>query len=291
LRPVTRRLEITRLGEGVAASRLLRPAAAARTAAAVNSFVRLAADNGVTSPVVAGTHALRAARNPDALLARLGVPVRILSGREEARLAYVGALAGIRPLQARTKILVVDIGGGSVELTWGTSTRIWGIRSLPVGAVAMTERFLGHDPPLASEVAALRTALTRRLTPGLARIAGRPLRIVGVGGTITTLAAVEQRLSPYDPERIHRFRLTRRAVDAMTSRLLPMTEAERLRLPGLQPERADIILAGALVLRHLLAVLGCPQITVSEADLLWGLVLEPLPKSPDSLMILPRKHA
>ena len=155
----------------------------------------------------------------------------------------------------------------------------------------MTERFLGHDPPLAAEVAALQTALTHRLTPGLARIAGRPLRIVGVGGTITTLAAVEQRLSSYDPHRIHRFRLTRRAVDAMTNWLLAMTEAERLGLPGLQPERADIILAGALVLRHLLAVLGCPQITVSEADLLWGLVLEPLPKSAGSLMILPRKHA
>ena len=290
VRPIVRRLEITRLGEGVAATRLLRPAAVARTAAAVNSFVRLAADKGVTSPIVAGTDALRLARNPDALLARLRVPVRILSGEEEAWLGYVGVLAGIGPLSPRTNILVVDIGGGSVELTWGTSMGVRGIRSLPLGAVAMTERFLMHDPPRASEVAALQTALTRRLKPVLARIARRPLRIVGVGGTITTLAAIEQHLSRYDPERIHRFRLTRRAVDAMTGRLLTMTVADRRRVRGLQPERADIILAGALVLRYLLAALGCRQITVSEADLLWGLLLEPLPTGGDSQMMALRKH-
>jgi exopolyphosphatase / guanosine-5'-triphosphate,3'-diphosphate pyrophosphatase len=278
LRPVARRLEITRLGEGVAASRLLRPAAVARTAAVVNSFVRLGADRGVTSPIVAATDALRIARNPDTLLGRLRVPVRILSGEEEARLGYVGVLAGLGPLRVRTNILVVDIGGGSVELTWGTSTRVRGIRSLRLGAVAMTERFFAHDPPLASEVSALQTALSRRLRPVLARIAGRPLRVVGVGGTITTLAAIEQCLSHYDPERIHRFRLTRRAVDAVTGRLMAMTVAERRRLPGLQPERADIILAGAIVLRHLLVGLGCRQITVSEADLLWGLLLEPAPQ-------------
>jgi exopolyphosphatase / guanosine-5'-triphosphate,3'-diphosphate pyrophosphatase len=270
--------EITRLGEGVAARRLIRPAAAARTAAAVNSFVQLAADKGVTSPIVVGTDALRLAGNPDALLARLRVPVRILSGEEEAWLGYVGVLAGIRPLRAQTNILVIDIGGGSVELTWGTSAGVRGIRSLPLGAVAMTERFLAHDPPLASEVAALQTALTHRLKPVLARIAGRPLRVAGVGGTITSLAAIEQHLSHYDPQRIHRFRLTRRAVDALTGRLLAMTVAERRGIRGLQPERADVILAGALVLRYLLSALRCRQISVSEADLLWGLLLEPPPK-------------
>ena len=290
LRPIMRRIEITRLGEGVAARRLISPAAAARTAAAVNSFVRLAAGKGVTSPIVVGTDALRLARNPDALLARLRLPVRILSGEEEAWLGYVGVLTGIGPLRAQANILVVDIGGGSVELTWGTSSGVRGIRSLPLGAVAMTERFLAHDPPLASEVAALQTALTRRLKPVLARIAGRPLRAVGVGGTITTLAAIRQHLSRYDPERIHRFRLTRRAVDAMTGRLLAMTVADRRRIRGLQPERADVILAGALVLRYLLAALGCRQITVSEADLLWGLLLQPSPKGAGSEMTALRKH-
>ena len=285
-----RRIEITRLGEGVAARRLIRPAAAARTAAAVNSFVRLAAGKGVTSPIVVGTDALRLARNPDALLARLRLPVRILSGEEEAWLGYVGALVGIGPLRAQANILVLDIGGGSVELTWGTSSGVRGIRSLPLGAVAMTERFLAHDPPLASEVAALQTALTRWLRPVVGRIARRPLRVFGVGGTVTTLAAIEQHLSRYDPERIHRFRLTRRAVDAMTGRLLAMTVAERREIRGLQPERADVILAGALVLRYLLAALGCRQITVSEADLLWGLLLEPLPRGAGSEVTALRNH-
>ena len=291
LRPIARRLEITRLGEGVARTRLLRPGAVARTAAAVNSFVRLAADKGVTSPIVAGTDALRLARNPDALLARLPVPVRILSGEEEAWLGYVGVLAGIGPLSARTNLLIVDIGGGSVELTWGTSASVRGIRSLPLGSVVMTERFLRHDPPRASEVDALQTVLARRFKPVLGRAARRPLRIVGVGGTITTLAAIEQHLSRYDPERIHRFRLTRRAVDAMTGWLMAMTVADRRRVRGLQPKRADIILAGALVLRYLLAALGCRQITVSEADLLWGLLLEPMPTGGDLRMMALPKHA
>src|SRR5437879_379199 len=100
-----------------------------------------------------------------------------------------------------------------------------------------------------------------------------PLRVIGVGGTITTMAALEQRLDPYDPDRVHGYRLTRRAVQRITRRLLAQTVAERRELPGLQPERADIIVAGALVLRHLLVELDSPQITVSETDLLWALAL------------------
>jgi exopolyphosphatase/guanosine-5'-triphosphate,3'-diphosphate pyrophosphatase len=269
-----RRIKITRLGEGVSARGLIRPAAAVRTASAVNSFVRLATAKGVPSPIIVGTHALRVVRNRDALLGRLRVPVRILSGEEEARLGYEGVLAGIEPLRAAVQILVVDIGGGSVELTWGSSRGIEAARSLPVGAVAMTERFLAHEPPLATEVAALRAALTRRLNPALAPLTGRPLQIVGIGGTITTLAAIEQRLSPYDPDRIHGYRLTRTAVDAIRSRLLVKTVSDRRRVAGLQPERADIIVAGALVLQHLMSALKCRQLIVSEADLLWGLMLE-----------------
>lgn len=159
-------------------------------------------------------------------------------------------------------------------MTWGHSGRIEASQSAPAGAVVLTERFLAHDPPLSSEIAALRDHLTRTLDPGLLEVSGQPLRVVGVGGTITTMAAIEQRLSPYDPERVHGYRLSRRAVERITEELAAIPAAERRRLRGLQPERADIIVAGALIVQYLMARNGVRSMTVSEADLLWALVLD-----------------
>ena len=291
-RAVEQRLTITRLGQGLGASGAILPAAAKRTAAAVGEFIEAASAAGAGPPILVATHALRAARNPDELLSRIRFPVRILSGDEEARLGFHGALAGMSRLRSHPRVLVVDIGGGSVELTCGDRHRIENSLSLPIGAVVLTEQFLSHDPPLRREVAAVEEALTRTLKSPLERISRPargvrplearsrakvshdvPLRVIGVGGTITTMAALEQRLDPYDPDRVHGYRLTRGAVQRITRRLLAQTVAERRDLPGLQPERADIIAAGALVLRHLLVELDSRQITVSETDFLWALVL------------------
>lgn len=274
LRPVLRHLQITRLGERLTPGGRIQPGAAARTAEAVKRCVELASDAGVADPVLVGTHALRIAQNPDELVARVDYPVRILTGAEEARLGYRGVVAGLGSSRIRSRLLVIDIGGGSVELTWGHRARIEASQSIPAGAVVLTERFLAHDPPLATEIAALRDHLTRTLDPGLATAFRRPLGIAGVGGTITTMAAIEQQLSPYDPERVHGYRLSRRSVDRLTSELAALPVAKRRRLPGLQPERADIIVAGALVLQHLLARTGVRSIIVSEADLLWALALD-----------------
>jgi exopolyphosphatase/guanosine-5'-triphosphate,3'-diphosphate pyrophosphatase len=273
--PVLRRLTITRLGEGLRGTGLIRPQAAARTAAAVEEFAALATTSGAEPPIVVATHALRTARNPDELLARLTLPVRTLSGDEEARLGYQGVLAGMGKPRRSVRLLVVDIGGGSVELTVGSHTRIEASCSLPIGAVVLTERFLSHDPPSAGETAALLETVARTLDPSFAGIARPPQRVFGVGGTITTMAAIEQRLTPYDPGRVHGFQLTRRAVNRITSMVLGLPLVVRRDLVGLQPERADIITAGALVLQHLLIRLRAPGITVSEADLLWALVLPP----------------
>ncbi len=129
----------------------------------------------------------------------------------------------------------------------------------------------------------MRRHLARTVDPRLAAVPGdprfpaarrRPLRVIGVGGTITTMAAIVQRLTPYDPDRVHGFRLSRRAVARVTGELAVMPPADRRELRGLQPERADIIVAGALVLEHVLARTGVRAITVSEADLLWALVLD-----------------
>jgi exopolyphosphatase/guanosine-5'-triphosphate,3'-diphosphate pyrophosphatase len=274
---VLRRLQITRLGERLTPGGRILPLAAARTADAVEQFIALAADAGVPDPLVVGTHALRAAHNPEEVLARLRHPVRILSGGEEARLGFQGVVAGLGSLRSASRLLVVDIGGGSVEVTWGRRDRIKASFSAPVGAVVLTEMFLAHDPPLPEEIVALRDHLTRTIDHELPEASGRPLRLVGVGGTITTLAAIEQRLSPYDPDRVHGFRLSLRAVERMAEELTARTVAERRRLPGLQSERADIIAAGALILQHLLASVSGRSVRVSEADLLWALVLDQVP--------------
>jgi exopolyphosphatase/guanosine-5'-triphosphate,3'-diphosphate pyrophosphatase len=273
VRPVLRSMAITRLGEGLQAGGAIRPAAAARTAAAVEEYVARAAAAGAPEPVIVGTYALRAARNPGDLLDRLSRPVRVLSGRDEARLGFRGALAGLGLRGPAARALVVDIGGGSVELTWGAPQGIDGTQSLPLGCVVLTRTFLAHDPPLEAEVSALRARLGQRLDPVLEPLRRRRLRLVGVGGTITTMAALVQRLDPYDPERVHGYRLSASRVREITADLLGRPLGERRRLAGLQPERADIIGAGALVLQHLLERLGRRSIVVSEADLLWALVL------------------
>jgi exopolyphosphatase/guanosine-5'-triphosphate,3'-diphosphate pyrophosphatase len=265
---------ITRLGEGLEAGGAIRPAAAARTAAAVEDFVALAESSGAPPPAVVGTYALRIARNPEELFTRLSVPVRVLEGEEEARLGFCGALAGLRSLTPATGMLVVDIGGGSVEITHGTPQGVIGSVSLPLGAVTLTQQFLGHDPPRDAEVAAVQSYLAHILDPHLSRLRGRRFRLIGVGGTITTMAALAQHLDPYDPDRVHGFRLRVPVVDAITADLFARPLADRRLLRGLQPERADIIPAGALVVQHIVRTLGRRFMTVSEADLLWAVVLD-----------------
>ena len=271
--PVERALTITRLGDALHAGSLLAPEAAARTAAVVEAYVARAAALGAPQPVVAGTYALRAARNPEVLLVRLTVPVRVLDGDEEAALGFRGVIAGLRNLAPAAPVLVLDVGGGSVELTWGTARRgIEGSRSLPVGSVVMTRRALAHDPPDSGEIAALDGTLAAALDPVLGPLRPQGRRLVGVGGTVTTLAAMAQRLVPYDPARVHGFDLTAEAVEELLATMRGLPLDARRRLPGLQPERADVIVAGTLVVRHVLAALACAAITASETDLLWALV-------------------
>lgn len=271
--PVLRRIAITRLGEGLEAGGMLDVAAATRTASAVQEFAILAAAAGVPHVTIVGTYALRVARNPEELLRRLNRPVRVLSGAEEARLGFQGALAGLGITRTGTRTLVVDIGGGSVELALGTPQGAEQTHSLPLGGVVLTRRFLAHDPPRAVDVAGLRAHLEKTLDPLLSLFRHPRALLVGVGGTITTLAALDQRLDPYDPTRVHSYRLKTSAVRALTADLLAQPLADRRLHPGLQPERADIICAGALVLEHVLLALGHRSVVVSEADLLWALVL------------------
>ena len=187
----------------------------------------------------------------------------MISGEEEAYLSYLGACQSLPGVKQGA---VVDIGGGSTEFTFssrgpsvpGTLTS----RSIPLGAVRLTEQ-----PLLLSEILA-------KLKPVLEDLrAMKPVSLIGVGGTITTLAAVDQALPVYDPERVHGYRLSRAAVERILFFLATKTNQERKQVSGLQPERADIIVAGTTILWTILGSLEVELITVSEADLLDGIIL------------------
>lgn len=271
VRPVLRRLEVTRLGEGLDRSRVLLPQAIGRTVRAVREFWQLARQHAA-DVVAVGTSAVREAANRSTLVRDLyPIPLRILSGEQEAELSYRGVRAGLGDLP--DPLLVVDVGGGSTELMLGSRDRALSKVSLPVGSVRLTERYLHGDPPAEVELQAARREVAELLQPYRQELSGARAA-VGVGGTVTSLAAIDLGLEPYDPDRVHGHRLTVERVVDLCRGLCSMPTALRRRLPGLLPERADVICGGALVVRTVLEAFRIPELVASESDLLWGAVLE-----------------
>jgi exopolyphosphatase/guanosine-5'-triphosphate,3'-diphosphate pyrophosphatase len=274
LRTLDRRMRITRLGQGVDRARALAPEAVARTVDVLREYRAALDEHEVERVRATATSAARDAGNRDEFFAAahdaLGVTPELLAGEDEAKLSFLGATAD---LDAPAPFLVVDIGGGSTEFVLGTDEPT-GLVSLDIGCVRVTEQFLQSDPPapeeLANAVATVRdlVADVPRIVPGAAD-AGT---LVGLAGTITTIAAVEQGLPEYDPDRIHHFRLTRDAAEDVFRTLATESAAQRAHNPGLEAGRVDIIVGGAIVLVSILRVLGYDEVLVSEADILDGLV-------------------
>jgi exopolyphosphatase/guanosine-5'-triphosphate,3'-diphosphate pyrophosphatase len=254
---VARGLKITRLGEGVDARGRLLPLPIARVRNCLAEYRRRLEELGAERTLVVATSAVRDADNGEAFLGEIewsyGFATRLLSGDEEAHLTLRGVTAG-REVPSGT--MVVDIGGGSTELIL-TDRRF----SLDLGCVRMTERF-GDD--LDACAASVRSELPELDVVGA----------IGVAGTVTSLAALELGLVEYDPERIHGHRLSREAVQAQLQRLASLPLEERRRVPGLEPERAPVIVAGAVILREILDRYGLAELEVSEHDLLHGIALE-----------------
>ncbi len=253
---VGRGLRITRLGEGVDARRRLLPVPIARVRNVLADFRRELERLGAERTLAVATSAVRDAENGEAFLGEIewsyGFATRLLSGDEEAKLTWRGVTAG-RPLDGGT--LIVDIGGGSTELVTAS-----GHGSLDVGCVRMTERF-GED------VEAIERHVAEVLPPFEAE------RAIGVAGTVTALAALDLGLVDYDPERVHGHVLTAAALDEQLARLAALPLEERRRLPGLEPERAPVIVAGAAILRAVLRRYRLDRIEASEHDLLHGVAL------------------
>jgi exopolyphosphatase/guanosine-5'-triphosphate,3'-diphosphate pyrophosphatase len=196
---------------------------------------------------------------------REGFATRLLSGREEAELTFRGVLSGRAAVAPDT--LVLDIGGGSTELTLGDSEGIEFTTSLQAGCVRMTERFLHADPPTTAELAACANEV-RSLLPALA-----PREAIGVAGTITTVAAIDLGLARYDAERIHGHGIPRAAAVAVRDRLAALPLAERERVAGIEPARAPVIVAGVVILCEVLEAYGLDRIEASERDSLHGTAL------------------
>ncbi len=260
--PVFFDLRTTRLGEGLAEGCFLRPGAVARTLDALSEFKLKLRAHGVGRVRAVATSAAREAANAGEFLeqarSRCGLVVEVISGEEEAFLSYKGALSALPGLSSG---VVVDIGGGSTEFTFLAGGRLV-CRSIPVGAVRLTEK-----PLLLSEL----LAFFKDVLEEVKRLPEKNL--VGVGGTITSLAAIDQQLAVYDPQRVQGYRLSREAVTRILFLLAAKDREERRKTPGLQPERADIIVAGTTVLWAILGYLEAPEIIVSEADLLHGIIL------------------
>ena len=291
LRALAERAEITGLGRGVDATGRLDPAAIAATAEVLGRYAAEARALGAERIACVATSAARDAANGAdffaAVSAAAGLTPEIISGDEEARLVWRSAWRDFGGA-AGGGLAVLDVGGGSTELSFGAGPTPRGRVSLQVGAVRLTERLVRADPVAAETLAALRAAARQALAPAALlpgwtdaawRGGGTP-RLVGVAGTVTTLAAVAQALPAYDAERVHGSALTLAAIDALVERLAALPVAARAALPGMEPKRADVIVAGGVVVAEALRLLGFEALTVSDRGVRWGLALELLVPPP-----------
>jgi exopolyphosphatase / guanosine-5'-triphosphate,3'-diphosphate pyrophosphatase len=274
LRDIDRRMEIVRLGQGVDRTGRFAPDALERTVEACRRYADVVLETGAERIRFVATSASRDVSNRDefaaGVRAALGVEPEVVTGDEEAALSFAGATRELAGTVAEP-VLVVDIGGGSTEFVLGTTT-VQAARSVDVGCVRMTERHLRSDPPTAAEVAAASADIDAAISLARQTVPFAEARtLVGLAGTVTTVAAMVLDLASYQPERIHHARLAADDVRRIAARLLSMDHDARAALPFMHPGRVDVIGAGALVLAAILDRVPVAEVVVSEHDILDGI--------------------
>jgi exopolyphosphatase/guanosine-5'-triphosphate,3'-diphosphate pyrophosphatase len=272
-RDVHREMRVVRLGQDVDRTGQLAPAAIERTRVALVDYAFTCRSLSVERLRMVATSASRDVRNRGAFTSMvrsvLGVEPQVISGSEEAALSFDGATRGLDPTDG--PFLVIDVGGGSTELVLGTSD-VEAALSVDVGSVRLTERHLHDDPPTAAQVAAARAdvdaalARVRRAVP-----VEKARTVVGLAGSVTTVAALALELTAYDSDRIHLSRIAAEAVQSVAATLLAMTSRQRAELAVVHPGRVDVIAAGALVLATVVDRLGISEVLISESDILDGI--------------------
>jgi exopolyphosphatase / guanosine-5'-triphosphate,3'-diphosphate pyrophosphatase len=277
LTDVVRTMEIVRLGEGVDKTGRFAPAALARTFHVLEQYAEDIAEHAVERVRMVATSATRDAANRDEFLSgvreRLGVEPAVVSGDEEAALSFAGATAELSgTARFPAPYAVFDIGGGSTEFVVGDDTGVFAARSVDIGCVRMTERHLRDDPPTATQIAAATADIDAAIALAATTVPlGDARTLVGLAGSVTTVAALVLGLPAYDAERIHHARLSATEVAEMAATLLAMTRAERAGLGPMHPGRIDVIGAGALVLDRIMQVGAFAEVVVSEHDILDGI--------------------
>ena len=276
--PVVERAEITRLGRGVDRAGALEPGAIQDTVAVLARFAAEARALGAADIACVATSAVRDASNGEAFFsaarADAGLAPEVITGQEEARLVWANAW---RDFGGPGGLAVLDVGGGSTELCLGDAPAPRARTSVQMGAVRLTERVAPPDPPDPAALALLRLRASEALAPAaraLLQDAPRPARLVGIAGTVTTLAAVAQALPRYDAERVHGSELSLAEVEALFGRLAALPVRERALLPGMEPKRADVIVSGCAIVMESLRALGFEKLTVSDRGVRWGLLYD-----------------
>ncbi len=275
LSDVDRRMEIVRLGQGVDTTGRLAPEALDRTLKALRGYAELIESHGAEAVRMVATSATRDAANAGEFTRRvtevLGAGPEVLTGDEEARLSFLGATAELGA-SVPGPYLVTDIGGGSTEFVLGQDGQVAAALSVNIGCVRMTERHLRDDPPSPAQIDAATADIDQAIAQAAAVVdSSRARTLVGLAGSVTTVAGIALDLPGYDPERLHHSRLTAAQVHEVTTRLLAQTRAERARIPVMHPGRIDVIGGGALILDRIMIRLGLAEVLVSEHDILDGI--------------------
>ncbi len=268
---------ILRLGEGVDQHRRLSQGAMDRVLQCLRDWRQVIDSYRVDASAVVATSAVRDAMNRQEFLDRVrdeaGFSVEVISGDEEARRTMLGIRSGLP--SGVTAMLALDIGGGSTEFIWDRPGHPPLVRSIDIGVVRLCERVLRHDPPSAKEVHGAREWVVRETKSALAGMSSYDTAtFVGTAGTITSLAAMAQKLPAYEPARIHNYRLTLETVQEIEQQLLSRTKAARVGMPGLEKNREEVIVAGAIILRTIMETLQQPAVLVSDVGLREGVLID-----------------
>ncbi len=276
LESVARAGEPCRLGRGLHETGLVDEDLAERAATIAHEFARRARSLGAVHVIAGATAALRSATNGETAAQRIerraGLPVRVLSGEEEARLVYKAVVLGLGGRSRSSHCVVFDLGGGSTEVVSGVGTQHGRWTSLPFGAVSLHERLLPGDPPDEATLQAARNVIAGELMHGCAELPERATLLAGVGGTVTVLASLDRELKDYDPALLEGWYIERERVLALTDRIVRLSHDDRRGLPIMGEGRADIIGAGALVVEALVRRFQAPGLVTSTQGLRYGLV-------------------
>ncbi len=277
LREIHSERRILRLGQGVDRDRTLHPDAMARVIATLKEWRQALERAQVEASTAVATSAVRDAANREEFVELVkretGFEVEVITGDEEAKRTLLGIRSGL-PTDV-TDMLALDIGGGSTELILDRPGRTPIVRSVDIGVVRLCERILHHDPPTSEETLQARAWTAREIKAVVSEMEGyQTAAFVGTAGTITALAAMAQQLPAYEPARIHNYRLSRTVVQQLESMLLGRTKSERVGLPGLEKNREDVIVAGAVILRTAMETLGMSSLLVSDLGLREGVLLD-----------------